>query len=269
MWQRLLSARFGYSATVPKIVLHDARRTLTDLGAYVMTHVDLSRCLHIAGEEWDALAAHWGDLVPDGPDDYAAESGTARFRRYGQFLFDGPDSATPLPRDEFLQPPNRTPLYTGRPRRFTPLTDAFAGEPLLGRLLRILAWLADGLDDSPRWIAGVHPQRVLATAGRGLPTPMGLHRDGVTLVTSLLINRSNAVGGETAVVDTDARPVLTTTLVEPGTLVLSDDRRTLHGVSPIRPEHPGLPAVRDVLVVTFAPYAGPEEFDTPDAPASV
>lgn len=251
---------------MPKIVLHDARRALIDLGAYVMTHVDLSRCLHIAGDEWDGLAAHWDDLLPDA---YAADVGAARTRRYGQFLLDGPESVVPLAHDEFVQPKHSNPLYLDRQRSFAPLTKAFAAEPLLIRLLRMLTWLADGLDEQPRWIARVNPVRVLAAQGRALPTPEGLHRDGMTLVTSLLINRSNAIGGETAVVDTDARPVLTTTLVEPGTLVLSDDRRTLHGVSPIRPAHPGAPAVRDVLVVTFAPAPTDVDGQRQESTASV
>lgn len=251
---------------MPKVVLHDVRRALIEVGAYVMTHVDLSRCLHIDGDEWDGLAAHWDDLVPD---EYAAELGTTRLRRYGRFVLEEPDTVRGLPHEDFLQPQDSNPLYPGRDRSFAPLTEAFTEEPLLDRLLRMLRWLADGLDDPGRWIAHVHPLRVLVTKGKGLPTPEGLHRDGVTLVTSLLINRSNAVGGETAVVDIGGCPVLTTTLVEPGTLVLSDDRYTLHGVSPIRPDHIAAPAVRDVLVVTFAPYAAPGDSGETDRPAQV
>ena len=80
-----------------------------------------------------------------------------------------------------------------------------------------------------------------------------MHRDGVTLVTSLLIGRRNALAGESTVTDMAGRPVLATTLEEPGTLLVGDDRRTLHGVSPIRPRDSSQPAQRDVLVVTFAP----------------
>lgn len=53
----------------------------------------------------------------------------------------------------------------------------------------------------------------------------------------------------------DGRHLLSTTLSEPGTLLLGDDRRTLHGVTPIRPLDAAKPARRDVLVVTFAPMA--------------
>ena len=251
---------------MPITVLHDARRALTDLGAYVMTHVDVSRCLRIAGDEWDALAAHWDDLPPD---PYAAQVGTTRFRRYGQFLFDGPDTVLEMPHEDYVPTLGSDPPSLSRRRSLAPLTGAFAAEPLFGRLLRMLAWLAEGLDSPTRWTVRVHPLRVLATDRMALPTPEVLHSEGVTLVTALLINRSNTAGGETAVVDAGGLPVMTTTLIEPGTMVLTDDRHTMHGVSPIRPAHLGAPAVRDVLMVTFAPYEQSGEFRGPEIAAAV
>jgi hypothetical protein len=97
----------------------------------------------------------------------------------------------------------------------------------------------------------VYPFRTRSSDG-GHPEPEGLHRDGVTLFSTLLIGRRNAVGGESSVCDSDGRRLLTTTLAEPGTLLLCDDRRTLHRVSPIRPISDSRPAQRDVLVITFA-----------------
>jgi len=41
-------------------------------------------------------------------------------------------------------------------------------------------------------------------------------------------------------------------LSDPGDAVLLDDHRILHGVTEIHAIDPGLPAYRDVLVVTFA-----------------
>ncbi|WP_435846967.1 2OG-Fe dioxygenase family protein [Streptomyces eurythermus] len=45
--------------------------------------------------------------------------------------------------------------------------------------------------------------------------------------------------------------LLTTTLSEPGDLLLGDDRRTLHSVTPVHPVDPALPAHRDVLVIAY------------------
>lgn len=222
-------------------VLQDARSALIRFGGYVMTHVDVARCLRIEGCEWSALVGQWDHLAPD-PDD--AETGTARFRRYGRFELRGQGSPMALP------PDRRAPVCEHRP---APLTEEFSGQPLLGRLLGMLGWLACGLETPQRWIVSVHPMRVLTRGGPTRPTPGGVHRDGVTLVATLLVGTDNAVGGRSTVIREDGRPVLTTTMIDPGTLILGDDRRTLHGVSSVRPAEPDRPARRDLLVVTFAP----------------
>lgn len=214
-----------------------------------MPPVDLACNLGVDEDVWTRFGAHWDELAPD---PYAAELGMQRLRRYGHYTFrDG--VVTPMPNGAFVQPQDSNPLYIERDRHFEPLTDAFAGDPLLPELLTLLGRFATALDDVAEWTVKVHPFRVIASAdGEGQPTPEGLHRDGVTLVTSLLINRRNAVGGESTVVDMDGRRLLTTTLSEPGTLLMGDDRRTVHGVSPIRPVDESAPALRDVLVITFA-----------------
>jgi hypothetical protein len=229
-----------------------AKHRLMSVGACVMQPDELNRCLGVDDGEWTRFASHWDELAPDS---YAAELGTRRRRRYGHFCFTPADGvAKPMPHRAFVQPEDSNPLYVSRDRYFEPLTDAFAKDPLLQSILKLMGRLAAALDDVKQWNAKVTPFRVLASAdGKGQPTPEGLHRDGVTLVTSLLIRRHNAVGGESSVFDNHGRRILATTLTEPGTLLLGDDRRTLHGVSPIRPLDSAQPAQRDVLVITFAP----------------
>jgi hypothetical protein len=221
--------------------------------ACVLSTAEVSRRIGVDAAAWNRFASHWEELAPDG---YAAQLGTTRLRRYGHFAFTPADgSARLLPHGTFAQPENSNPLYIGQDRLFAPLTDAFATDPLLHGLLRLLGKVATTMDDASTWSAKVTPFRVLASAdSAGDPTPEGPHRDGVTLVTSLLIGRHNALGGESTVYSLDGAPILTTTLSEPGTLLLGDDRRTLHGVSAIQPLDPSRPARRDVLVITFAPY---------------
>lgn len=210
---------------------------------------DVSVSLGLSDGGWARFAEHWDDLAPDR---YAAELGIHRLRRYGHYTFKAGVSA-PVPVAAFVQPENSNPLYVKRDRHFEPLTDAFAGEPLLQRILDLLGQVAGALDEVAEWTVKVHPFRVVASADdEGQPTPEGLHRDGVTLVTSLLVNRSNAAGGQSTVFDVNGRHLLAATLAEPGTLLLGDDRRTVHCVSPIRPLDRSKPALRDVLVITFA-----------------
>lgn len=101
----------------------------------------------------------------------------------------------------------------------------FARDPLLHKVIRLLSRIAAGLDEVGEWNVQVHPFRI-----RSAPQQCG-------------------AGGQPT---PDGRRLLTATLAEPGTLLVSDDRRTLHQVSPIRPLEGDGPARRDVLVVTFA-----------------
>jgi hypothetical protein len=221
--------------------------------AYLVPSAELDRRLGVDPAEWERFSRHWNRLAPD---NYAAELGTTRLRRYGHYVYSSVDGAMRLlPHGSFVQPERSNPLYVDQDRVFEPLADAFAREPLLLRLLTVLASVATSMEHADEWSAKVTPFRVLATAdGGGDPTPEGPHRDGVTLVTTLLIGRDNAVGGESTVYDREGRPILRTTLSERGTMLLCDDRCTLHSVSPIMPLDEARPARRDVLVITFAPY---------------
>lgn len=226
-----------------------AAKLVATTGAAVLSSFEVTRALQVGREEWTRFGRHWQHLAAD---PYAAELGVQRLRRYGQYSFrDG--MLHPLPKSTFAQPEDSNPLYIGKDRVFEPLTDAFAKDRLLHKVITLLARVAAALDDVPDWNVKVHPFRIRCCAeDDGDPTPEGMHRDGVTLVSSLLIGRRNAVGGESKVCDPDGRALLATTLEEPGTLLLGDDRRTLHGVSPIRPIDGSGPAQRDVLVITLA-----------------
>ena len=80
---------------------------------------------------WTRFASLLVDLAPDR---YAAELGLQRLRRYGVLLvLDG--VAYPMADDVVRQPEDSNPLYIDRDREFEPLTDAFAEDPLLARLL--------------------------------------------------------------------------------------------------------------------------------------
>ena len=230
-----------------------ARQQLCTAGVQVMTCAELTACLGAVPVS-PRFGSHWDALVLD---PYAAELGTRRLRRFGHFVYNTADrTATPMPHRAFVQPDGSNPLYVGCDRHFAGLTEEFSHDPMLGKLLALLGALVSELDDVGEWHAKVTPFRVFASPGAGgNPTPEGLHRDGVTLVSSLLIDRHNVVGGSSLVYDLDGVRLLKTTLRKSGTLLLGDDRKTLHGVTRIQPRDPGAAGWRDVLVITFAPSA--------------
>ncbi|WP_433782010.1 2OG-Fe dioxygenase family protein [Actinomycetospora sp. CA-101289] len=231
--------------------LTHAREAVGRDGACVVPGDEVMRSLGVDDQGWAGFAGHWDDLRPD---PYAARSGTQRLRRYGRFVVSPEGRREPAPVEEFRQPGDSNRLFLDEGRVFDPLTEELLADPVLDGLLELLGGIAGVLDDPPRWVVHVHPFRVLGSAdSRGDATPEGRHQDGVTLVSSLLVGRENATGGTSEVVDADGREILTTTLAEPATLLVGDDRRTWHGVDPIRPVDPRAPARRDVLVVTFMP----------------
>ncbi|MET9291222.1 2OG-Fe dioxygenase family protein [Streptomyces sp. NPDC003077] len=234
----------------PPAPVEAAMRALVTTKAHLMRGADLRESLGAGDDRWRAFAAHWEELSPDR---YAAERGTRRLRRYGQFSLDAvTGEISPLSHVAFVQPENTNYLYEGVDREFEPLTDAFVRDPLFRAVMALLGRIGAVLDSTPTWTAKVHPFRVVASPdGEGDPTPEGRHRDGVTLVSSLLIDRRNVAGGESSVTTPEGRRLLGATLSEPGDLLLGDDRLTLHEVTPVRPVDPAQPAYRDVLVTTL------------------
>ena len=67
----------------------------------------------------------------------------------------------------------------------------------------------------------------------------------------MLINRRNIGSGTTAIHALDGRPLGYFTLTDAFDAALLEDARVHHGVTPVEPLDPALPAYRDVLVVTF------------------
>lgn len=201
-------------------------------------------------DNWDSFAASWNDLEMDG---YLADRGTYRKRRHAAY------SATPdgplirKPPQPHYQSLDYNPLHGGIERWFAPIAPAIGEGPCLLAILGFCNALFSSLAQvSSPWHVEVHQFRIEARANEaGLPTPEGLHRDGVDFVLVLLVRRENIVSGTTTIHDLERRQLGDFTLTDPLDAALVDDRRVYHGVTPVEPLDPSAPAYRDVLVVTF------------------
>lgn len=187
-------------------------------------------------------------------DNYMADGGTYRYRRYGQFTkLAAQREISMLPHEPYVQPAFINSLNGDIERHFAPLSDKFVTSVLLERLLLMLGDIYDAaLNTSANWNIRLHPYRIVTNASQqGQPTPEGLHRDGVTFIASLMINRVNVMGGVTKI--TDASRCLREELMLDKTfdLVLANDKQTMHEVSPITPVDLEKCAYRDVLVIAF------------------
>ena len=231
-------------------------RIEADLDAQGFAHVaaeTMRKLLQQAGlTDWDAFAATWNDL---GMDTYMADGGRYRRRRHAAFSVSS-EGVRRKPHQPHYQSRDYNALNGGLARWFEPVTDAAAGHPALGAILRTcFAVFDDCTDPATRpasWHVELHQFRIEARAGElGQPTPEGLHRDGVDWVLVLLVRRENVASGETSIHDLQKRNLGSFTLTTPLEAALVDDSRVYHGVTAIEPLVAGQPAYRDVLVATF------------------
>ena len=106
--------------------------------------------------------------------------------------------------------------------------------------------------DVNSWLAEAHQFRIEPTPdAAGLPTPEGVHRDGVDYVLVLMVARENIAAGTTTVHLAGGLEVGSFTLAQPFEAVWLDDSRIFHGVTAVHARKPELAAYRDVLVLTL------------------
>lgn len=213
-----------------------------------------ARTLDLLGPEaaagWKAFADSWNDLPLDG---FMADGGRYRRRRFAAFAV-SPEAVERKPHQPHWQSRDYNPLNGGVQRWFEPVTEAIADHPVTRGVIAAGLDLFHALTVDPpaAWHVELHQFRIEARAGMaGLPTPEGAHRDGVDWVIVMLVDRRNVDSGVTDIYAPDGTSLGSFTLVAPGDMVCVDDHRVLHGVTAIRPLDPALPAIRDVLVVTF------------------
>jgi hypothetical protein len=226
---------------------------LQDSGyAFVPAPAMLSALAAFGFDDWEAFALSWNDL---GLDTYMADGGRYRRRRHAAFSVTG-GAIGRKPHQPHYQSRDYNPLNGGLERWFEPIGEEIGRHPALRAILRLGHVVFDRLTpDGTRpaaWHVEVHQFRVEARAGQpGLPTPEGMHRDGVDWVLVLLVRRHNVASGITTILDLARHPVGRFVLETPLDTALVDDSRVFHGVTPIEPLHPGELGYRDVLVVTF------------------
>lgn len=198
-------------------------------------------------EEWPAFKASWNSLALD---QYMADGGTYRRRSFAVFLV-GPNFVWRRAHRAHYQNREHNPLNGGVARWFDPVADTLTNGELVNALLWTTRMIID-VDAHRLWYVEMHQFRIEACLdGPGLPTPEGLHRDGVDWVLMLAVERSCITGGVSQIYAPNGREISSFTLEEPFEAVLLDDRRVLHGVTPIHPLDSAVAGYRDILVVTF------------------
>lgn len=213
-------------------------------------------------DDWQAFADSWGALELD---EHMADGGRYRRRRHAVFSAAAGEGAIERqPHQPHYQELDYNPLHGGVARWFAPMTGEIAGGASLTTILEFcralfgrLASAREGFSRASQWKIEVHQFRIEARPGHeGLPTPEGLHRDGVDFVLVLLVHRVNIASGTTSIHALDGRELGRFTLTHPFDAALVDDSRVAHGVTAVKAIDSSQPAFRDVLVVTFKHASG-------------
>ena len=202
-----------------------------------------------ARSDWPRFADSWNDLEVD---TYMADGGRYRRRRYAVFTVD-PHGIRRERHQPHFQALDYNPLNGGIARWYEPIAEDVGAGPSMRAILGFCGSFFGRVASGPAtWRAEVHQFRIEARVSEdGLPTPEGLHRDGVDYVLVLLVHRHNIASGTTSIHAIDGRRLSAFTLTEPFDAALLDDKRVAHGVTAVQPIDPQLAAHRDVLVATF------------------
>lgn len=211
---------------------------------------ELLKHIEVSHRQVDHIISFWPNLVLD---HYMADGGIYRYRRYGQFELSARcERLNLMPHEAYKQSSEINKLNGDVQRYFEPLETEFSNALLLEKLLKFMAKIYnDRLGQNITWNIKLHPYRIIANTGStGKPTPEGLHRDGVTFVASLLLQRSNIVGGITTITNNDGELIEQIEMTEPFEIIMADDANSMHEVSPIRAIS-DKDNFRDVLVIAF------------------
>lgn len=179
------------------------------------------------------------------------DGGTYRYRRHATYSVDPYGAPRLAPAQPHYQSLDYNYLNGGIARHFAHIEESTLSNAAFLSTLVLCATLFARMAPFYAWRIEVHQFRIVAQPQGASPTPEGIHRDGVDFVFMMLINRVNVRDGCTKICDLQREPLGEFTLTHPMEAAIVNDRHVMHGVTPILPENEGMPAYRDVLVITF------------------
>lgn len=202
---------------------------------------------------WTQLCGGWNQLIPDR---FLSDGGKYRERRLGKYYFY--PSLDRLEKQHiegyYYQASAINKANGGIKRKFGPLEDSFADNPLLHSFIRLyysLLPLPDHLH-AQGWLVYVHPFRILASPGKAsYPTPEGIHRDGHLFTVQVFVNRTGVEGAESQVWSEDEQQLLfAKTFSSSLDTLIIDDERCKHCVTPLY-ANSDQQGTRDIFTVNF------------------
>ncbi|MFJ5446673.1 2OG-Fe dioxygenase family protein [Methylobacillus methanolivorans] len=199
--------------------------------------------------DWQTFDASWEGMPLD---EYMADGGRYRRRRFATLSANASGPIVLEPHQPHYQSREYNSLNGGVARIYEPIpVELIHGHTMQG-VLQLSRDLFSRLRPQASWHIEAHQFRIEANQKEhGQPAPEGVHRDGVDYVLVMMIKRVNISSGTTTLHSLDKRVLDSFTLTNPLDWALVDDKRCMHGVTPVEQIDANSPAYRDVLVVTF------------------
>jgi hypothetical protein len=199
--------------------------------------------------DFEEFASSWHDMPLD---TFMADGGRYRRRRYAVLSTDNLGKIQKEPHQPHYQSLDYNHLNGGIARDFEPMMPSVIDSMSMQTILSYANMIFSQLMPNTPWHIECHQFRIETNhAGQGKPTPEGVHCDGVEFVLVMMIKRQNISSGTTTLHDMNGNIIDRFTLTEPFDVAVVNDKRCMHGVTPITPIDSQAPAYRDVLVITF------------------
>lgn len=173
--------------------------------------------------------------------------GKYRQRRLSRFKVSS-DEVVKLPHGHLFQSKSYNPLVGDVKREYAELDEELIE---LVEFKKLLFAFSDFCQlNSVALEVGVHQIRTTCSPKNfGNPAPEGIHRDGTDLIGIFAVDRQNVQGGETHLYKNRKQDPVFKQVLNPGELLLVNDREFFHYTTPIKPETEGV-GTRDVFVLT-------------------
>lgn len=173
--------------------------------------------------------------------------GKYRQRRLSRFKVSS-DEVVKLPHGHLFQSKSYNPLVGDVKREYAELDEELIE---LVEFKKLLFAFSDFCTlNSVALEVGVHQIRTTCSPKNfGNPAPEGIHRDGTDLIGIFAVDRQNVQGGETHLYKNRKQDPVFKQVLNPGELLLVNDREFFHYTTPIKPETEGV-GTRDVFVLT-------------------
>ncbi|MFB2919745.1 2OG-Fe dioxygenase family protein [Aerosakkonema funiforme] len=192
----------------------------------------------------------WAKYIEDikkKPDPYTP----GRYRGRGGFVLALDGSPIGMLNETFVQKENEA--YPNISRKFAPLPDGFVVFLSSGNVISIFQIFQEFCRSRIREL-DIHLIGICSNNTEVKVVPENSHQDGTDRVGILVIDRLNIEGGETQVARSKGGKPFFSEILEPGEMLMFDDRKYWHYVTPIKSISPE-PGWRFVVVLTAKLYS--------------